>query len=426
MPDAELSARPAPVKFSDVPYSGIPTGVRTAAANPPEAPSRIRTPMKPSIMDLSSLEVEDSDDGHDGGLGSAKHSSTSALEALKARFTRRLSQLSEHNNGSRHAPYSEGELARRAELKRLRQQRIAEELKDEREAEEKTIPRDCRDSSGHHGGELPRGGPRDTIEFGVTDTEGAKSDYTSFHDALQPQQSIDEVIALAGRRRSFSDVGSHKRHSSHEDKSLREYRSLPDMPSSPRLQPVYLPSVYSSGSIASWRLSYSASNFVGSLKQSMESTSNVPIEEPIEKVEYESPFAITPKPRDYSKSSSNGSDADAEKALARGTSERESNDRSNLASLATEPAATTFDMGKLGSTQTTIGRHSPVDMWLQIQGMELSRCSSSEPGPGMTDSGDETKAVAPSSTIHQDQPLEIVPPAPKTSSKKSSTPGLPL
>ncbi|KAK8038753.1 hypothetical protein PG993_007164 [Apiospora rasikravindrae] len=396
-PEPELPARPAHAKPSDVPYSEIPTGVKAVAANHSEAPSRIRTPMKPSTVDLSSLEVEDSDDGHDGaGLGSAKHSSTSTLEVLKARFIRRLSQLSERNSGSRHTPCSEGELARRAELKRLRQKRIEEELKDEQEAERKTIPRDCRDSSGHHGGELPGGGPRDTIEFGVTGPEGAKSDNTLVHDAHQHPQSIDEVVTLARRRRrSFSDVGSHKRHSSHESKSLREYRSLPQMPSPPRLQPVYLPSVYSSNSIASWRLSYSASNLVGSPKQSMESTSNLPTEDPIEEVACESPPAVTLKPRVHVKTSSSDFDTDAEKALERETSERKSSNGSNLTSPATEIAATIFDMGKRGSTQSTIGRHSPLDMWLQIQGLELSRCSTSDPSAGMTDSGGEAKPIVP-------------------------------
>ncbi|KAK7948703.1 uncharacterized protein PG986_009589 [Apiospora aurea] len=411
-PEPELPARPAQAKPSDVSYSGIPNGVRAvAAANHSEAPSRIRTPMKQSTVDLSSLEVEESDDGHGGsGLGSTKNSSMSTLEVLKARFIRRLSQLSERNSGSRYTPCSEGELARRAELKRLRQKRIEQELKDEQEVEEKTIPRDYRDSSGHRSEEFPGGGPRDSIEFGVTGPEGAKSDDISLHDAHEHPLTIDEVIARARRRRSFSDVGSHKRHSSHEDKSLREYRSLPEMPSSPRLQPVNLPSVYSSNSIASWRLSYSASNLVGSLKQSIESTSNLPIEDPIKEVDSESLSAVTPKPQDHVKGSSSDSDADAEKALERETSERKSRDGSNLTLPATETAATTFDMGKRGSTQSTIGRHSPLDMWLQIQGLGLPRCSTSDPSTGMTESGDETKPVVPSSPTHQDHDTSL--PAP--------------
>ncbi|KAK7998604.1 hypothetical protein PG991_015083 [Apiospora marii] len=271
--------------------------------------------MKQSTVDLSSLEVEDSDDGNDGGLGSARHSSTSTLEVLKAKFIRRLSQLSEHSSGSRHTPCSEGELARRAELRRLRQKRIEEELKDEQEAEEKTLPHDYRGSFGHHGGELPRGGPRDTIEFGVADPEGVKSARASLHGAQKLPRSAEEAIALPGRRHSLSNATSHQRNSSTENRSLREYKSLPDMPSSPRLQPVYLPSVYSSNSIASWRLSYSASNIVGSLKQSMESTSNVPVNEPIEEKACESPSAVTPKSEDHKQASSSNVDAKSGKPL---------------------------------------------------------------------------------------------------------------
>ncbi|KAK8134399.1 hypothetical protein PG984_006411 [Apiospora sp. TS-2023a] len=267
--------------------------------------------MKQSTVDLSSLEVEDSDDGNEGGLGSARHSSTSTLEVLKAKFIRRLSQLSEHSSSSRHTPCSESELARRAELRRLRQKRIEEELKDEQEAEQKTIPRDYRGSFGHHGGELPRGGPRDTIEFGVTDPEGVKSIRKLLHGPQKLSRSTEEAVVLPGRRRSLSDVGSHQCNSSTENRSLREYKSLLDMPSSPRLQPVYLPSVYSSNSIGSWRLSYSASNIVGPLKQSIESTSDIPVEEPIEEAECESPSADTPKPGDHKLAPSSNIDAES-------------------------------------------------------------------------------------------------------------------
>lgn len=415
-PEAELPARPAPIKLSDVPYSSVPSQVGPASADPPEAPSRIRTPMKQSTVDLSSLEVEDSDDGNDGGLGSARHSSTSTLEALKAKFIRRLSQLSEHSSGSRHTPCSESELARRAELRRLRQKRIEEELKDEQEAEKKTISRDYRGSFGNHGRELPGGGPRDAIEFGVADPEGVKSTCTSLHGAQKLQQrSTEEAVALPGRRRSLSDVGSHKRNSSTEERSLREYKSLPDMPSSPRLQPVYLPSVHSANSIASWRLSYSASNIVGSLKQSMESTSNVTTEEPIQEIECESPSAVTPKPGELSQAPFNNTDAGSEKVFAQGAREHEPNNVSDMTSPESETAATTFDMGKRDSTKTTIGRQSPLDMWLQIQGLELSRCSSSDPSHRMTDSSNGAKEVVRSSSTRHDQPPTMFPSSPKTS-----------
>lgn len=371
--------------------------------------------MKQSTVDLSSLEVEDSDDGNDGGLGGARYSSTSTLEVLKAKFIRRLSQLSEHSSGSRHTPRSEGELARRAELRRLRQKRIEEELKDEQEAEKKTFPHDHRSSFGHHGGQLPRGGPRDTIEFGVADHEGDKSVRASLHGVQELSRGAEEAIALPGRRRSLSNVGSHQRNSSTDNKSLREYKSLPDMPSSPRLQPVYLPSVYSSNSIASWRLSYSASNIVGSLKQSMESTPNGPIKEPIEEIECESPSAFTLKPGDHEQALSRNVDTKSGKVVAQVASKQEPNDVSDLTSPEFETAATTFDMGKSDSAQTSTGRQSPLDMWLQIQGLELSRCSSSDPCHGMTDSGDETKAVVKSPSTRRHQPSAMFSSLPETS-----------
>ncbi|KAK6824702.1 hypothetical protein PG987_012196, partial [Apiospora arundinis] len=407
-PEAALPARPAPARLSDAPYPGSSTKAKIVAAKPPDAPSRIRTPMKQPVVDLSNLEVEDSDDGNEGGLGSANHSSSSTLEALKAKFIRRLSQLSESSSGSKrtHTPCSEGELARRAELRRLRQKRIEEELKNEQEAEGKTKSGDDRAPSEQHARELSGGGPRDAIEYNLAETEELKPDCTSPSDTHERPENTRDVVKLVERRRSISDVGSHERLSSTEDKSLREYKSLPEMPSSPRLHPAYLPSIYSSNSIVSWRLSYSDGNFIGSLKQSMDSTSNLAAKEPIEEKECESSTAVTPKPLGRKRVSPRDSDTETGKALASGTNQQGTDDGNDMASSVTGTVAASLDLGKRGSAQTTIGRSSPLDMWLHIQGLGLSRYSSSDPGSCTTGPGDGIKPGAPPSDTQHDQPSE--------------------
>ncbi|KAK8129784.1 hypothetical protein PG999_002164 [Apiospora kogelbergensis] len=418
-PEAALPARPNPVKLSGAPFSGSSTKAKVVATNPPEAPSRIRTPMKHPVVDLSILEVEDSDDGNDdgddGGLGSAKHSSSSTLEVLKAKFIRRLSQVSENSNGSRRTrtPCSEGELARRAELKRLRQKRIKEELKEEQEAEEKAKTRADRAISDQLDTELSGGGPRDAIECNLAESEGPKPNYTLPRDPPKHPKT-ENAVKLARRRRSISDVGSHDRLSSTGDKSLREYRSLPDMPQSPRLQPVYLPSIYSSNSIVSWRLSNSDGNFIGSLKQSMNSTSRVSIREPIKEKECES-IAVTPKSLGRKLVSSTDSNVEQEKALAPGTNEQNINDDNVLASSIRGTASASFDMGNNDSVHTTNGRSSPLDIWLQTQGLELPRCSTSDLGASMTCPIDDIKSDAPSSNIYHGQSSGIPLLQPKTS-----------
>ncbi|KAK8107331.1 uncharacterized protein PG998_009344 [Apiospora kogelbergensis] len=310
-PEAALPARPNPVKLSGAPFSGSSTKAKVVATNPPEAPSRIRTPMKHPVVDLSILEVEDSDDGNDDGDdGGARE---------------RLSQVSENSNGSRRTrtPCSEGELARRAELKRLRQKRIKEELKEEQEAEEKAKTRADRAISDQLDTELSGGGPRDAIECNLAESEGPKPNYTLPRDPPKHPKT-ENAVKLARRRRSISDVG----------------RKLV---------------------------------------------------------------------------SSTDSNVEQEKALAPGTNEQNINDDNVLASSIRGTASASFDMGNNDSVHTTNGRSSPLDIWLQTQGLELPRCSTSDLGASMTCPIDDIKSDAPSSNIYHGQSSGIPLLQPKTS-----------
>ncbi|KAK6955924.1 hypothetical protein Daesc_003571 [Daldinia eschscholtzii] len=264
----ELPTRPPRVKLPNPPFSTSEAQLPSPEAIATESPSLLRNQIPEATVDPTILEIEDSDD--DEPVRSTRNSSTGTLGAIRTRFIRRLSQKSE---SKRHSQLSLGtsdeEIARRAELRRLMRKRIQEELKSEEEREcvqAKAGHAEEPKSDGTTNVELPRGGPRDNIEFCVLDVnETNPQDNTCGTPDVMllalPTSSSQPRISL--RRCSYPGSSSVSR--DHEDAVIdnrgivmKERSSLPRFPSSPQLTPVHIPSARGSESLCSWRLSYSA------------------------------------------------------------------------------------------------------------------------------------------------------------------------
>ncbi|KAI1471082.1 uncharacterized protein F4812DRAFT_467296 [Daldinia caldariorum] len=263
----ELPTRPPRVKLPNPPFP--PSGAQLSS---PEVVIK-KTPPLPhhqipeATVDPIILEIEDSDD--DEPVRSTRNSSTGTLGAIRTRFIRRLSQKSESR---RHSQLSLGtsdeEIARRAELRRLMRKRIQEELKNEEEREDAKVKAGNTEEPKPDGTtniELPRGGPRDNIEFCVLDVnETSPQDNTcGTPDVLLLALSAsNSQPGISLRRCSYP--GSSPISRAHEDAVtddrgvVKERGPLPRFPSSPQLTPVHVPSARVSESLCSWRLSYSA------------------------------------------------------------------------------------------------------------------------------------------------------------------------
>ncbi|KAI2467279.1 hypothetical protein F4781DRAFT_315730 [Annulohypoxylon bovei var. microspora] len=270
-PDREIQEildfpiHPPRAKLSKSPYPASELELSSSLIAVTKAPSLLHNSIPEATVDPTILEVEDSED--DEPVRSIRNSSTGTLEAIKTRFIRPLSQKSDSRRHSQqYLGTSEEEIARRAELKRLMHKRIQEELKSEEEQEEadsKAIsPDESKPGSSANVG-LPGGGPRDNIEFSVSDA----NEIGSKDSALDPTDVL--LLALPGtnsqpqislRRSSYPGSPSRSHDSSIPESygNLKEQGSLPQFPSSPQLAPVHLSSARGSESLCSWRLSYSA------------------------------------------------------------------------------------------------------------------------------------------------------------------------
>ncbi|KAI1780856.1 hypothetical protein F4818DRAFT_451155 [Hypoxylon cercidicola] len=264
----ELPTHPPAVKLTKSPLP-------TSEAELPSSPSIVVTQplsllhnqIPEATVDPTILEVEDSDD--DEPAQSIRNSSTGTLEAIRTKFIRRLSEGSgSKRHSQQYLGTSDEEIARRAELKRLMHKRIKEELKSEEEQDEEADTKmstiDESKPVSPTRVELPGGGPRDNIEFsvsGVSETGSRDCVHGSLDVIFLALPPSDSQLAVSRRRSSYSSPSSTSQ--SHEDPvpknplTLKERASLPQLPSSPQLVPIHLPSIPSSQSLCSWRLSYS-------------------------------------------------------------------------------------------------------------------------------------------------------------------------
>ncbi len=263
----ELPAEPPQVKLWGSPCSQSNTEAISSQPIPAaQAPSRLESPVRQAMIDPATLNIDDSDD-EDGIFRNTRSSSTSTLGAIKTKFIRRRSPASDAKPRSQPSVIgnSDEEIARRAELKRLMHKRIQEELKNEEE-EQGVSSRHGTQRRNHEKisqPELPRGGPRDTIEFSVEEMNEIKDNglKCTSPEIIPLAFPVDESLLLALRRRSsaLEFPGPSGDTMSTKDRAvMTEGISQSQMPSSPELAPVHLSSLRDSCSTHSWRLSYSA------------------------------------------------------------------------------------------------------------------------------------------------------------------------
>ncbi|KAI0098575.1 hypothetical protein F4776DRAFT_658410 [Hypoxylon sp. NC0597] len=271
----ELPVHPPRAKLSKLPLSTSEPELSPPQIVTTKAPSLLHTSIPEATVDPAILEVEDSDD--DEPIRSTRNSSTGTLGVIKTRFIRPLSQKSESRRHSQQSlGTSDEELARRAELKRLMHKRIQEELKSEEEQEEVEVKANNLealkpDSSTNIG--LPGGGPRDNLEFSVSDPSvnevGSKDPALVAPDDVfltLPISSSQPGISLHRSSCPGSPCRSHENSVSENHGTIKERGSLPQFPTSPQLAPVHLPSARGSESLYSWRLSYSAEHLTNYLE----------------------------------------------------------------------------------------------------------------------------------------------------------------
>ncbi|KAK4453025.1 hypothetical protein QBC34DRAFT_396077 [Podospora aff. communis PSN243] len=248
---------PGPLTLNPVVPTFADPSPNLQASTLPSAPATI-VPIDP--VELGQLVVEDSDS--DDELDSRTHTkSTSTLQLVRTHLRRHLSQDSLPRRKSRSAVgSSQEEIERRAELKRLMHKRIQEELRTEEG--QGTIQSDV-SSSHQRGGPsieiLPGGGPRDNLEFSVTedttlDTQVASLDVTT--SLLQDTTVVSNDTDRPEERRASCPEILPKPAG---QILVRERNSLPTMPISPDFPPIRAPSSRaSSTSLGSLRLSYTA------------------------------------------------------------------------------------------------------------------------------------------------------------------------
>lgn len=188
----------------------MPLRLRNVAAPPPEPPSE-----NPAELELEQLVVDDSDgDGGENNTLAKTSSTSSALNVVRTKLARHMSNENEPHRRSRaSAGHSQEEVARRAELRRFRHQRIQEELKNEDNHAESsnTSHRSTSYLSPLIDAGQPMVGPRDTIEFRVADVSHHSATPTlptqenaSFIDI--PKKEVDSTTQEEGGEIKYPSI----------------------------------------------------------------------------------------------------------------------------------------------------------------------------------------------------------------------------
>ncbi|PHH81371.1 hypothetical protein CDD82_941 [Ophiocordyceps australis] len=148
----------------DIQLTGLP-GSRMLLEALPTAPGSLSPPAKTARLVDDGLDFDDQDND-----SLSPKPSTGTLDVVRIKLTKRLPQDTETKRQSRTAAgHSEEELARRAELRRIRQKRIKDELTNEgaNDTSSNRSHRSTRYLSPLIDLGQPGSGPRDTIEFSV-------------------------------------------------------------------------------------------------------------------------------------------------------------------------------------------------------------------------------------------------------------------
>ncbi|TLD25253.1 hypothetical protein PspLS_05980 [Pyricularia sp. CBS 133598] len=205
-------------------------------------------PLEPA--EISELVIDDSDSGPDSPQPRRSRASNT-LHFVKSHLRKHISQDSLQRQSRPTIGSSTGELARRAELRRLMRKRIQEELQTEDSQDmESDVPSTVLRLSTPlpHCDQLPGGGPRDNLEFSVVEavedigsnsspaaTEGSK--LSSPNRANKSEISAAKEASLNPRRVSCPEYMTSTDHSNSlrpaSRAALRERRnSLPPLSSS--------------------------------------------------------------------------------------------------------------------------------------------------------------------------------------------------
>jgi hypothetical protein len=393
-----------------------------------QVPSLMATPRHELTMDPSLLEVEDSDIEVDNE--NHKSSATNTLGALKAKLGRRLSQRPDsvgHTQPS--AGSSEEELARRAELRRLRQRRIREEL----ETEE-----DSKSQSKEHGGcsqDTPRvqtgsdsGGPRDTTEFSISTIEngniGAFLPSPTHQTEVLGLPIFTKTATSLSRSSSCPASTTPSRAPSREPSvntesvpmvRQRQRGSLHQMPT-PHLRPVHLSSITGSESMASWRLSYSASQLAELIGLTEEESSNKLPTLPNTSIPDSTDLDHPPKPLESKLSevqfdkTDGGSDASVAASQASNTADpldaHKTREKSEVAYLDKGEAELENSPESFFSSNNP-DRYSPLDLWLRVSNtlQSIAHSSTRRNSDSMVDSC-PTSLAADLSSVDKTQQLQ--------------------
>ncbi|KAI0593332.1 hypothetical protein F4775DRAFT_608081 [Biscogniauxia sp. FL1348] len=381
----ELPTEPPPAKLSGNPPLLSEADMAVSPMATSRAASLLNTRMHQDTVDLTILDIEDSDD--DVSVRNTGKTNIGALESIKTKLIRRLSHKSEAKRSSQQSlGNSDEEIARRAELKRLMRKRIQDELKSEEQygrarsrCPDEPIYDNCLEP------DLPGGGPRDTLEFAVARVEKS--------DPGDVDNISTDTIPLAfpadkspgkhlHRPRSCPGSAYISRENSDGELSTKEAGSLPQLPSSPHLAPVHLSTTRESDSIHSWSLSYSAghlASYFGPADEHKHSLSSQGSEEHHKDIEYDQ---------------ANDNDIHqgrevSERSPARKASEDSLTIPDRIHESLSAPASHSQGRDKNDSSirgerdkslhDSSEDRYSPLDIWLCTQDLQSNSAMSSRP-----------------------------------------------
>lgn len=374
----ELPVQPPRARLSKT-LSRSETDMYLSSILASRGPSQLMNPTYHNMVDPEAVEVDDSDE--DGTERDTRGPNIGALGSLRTKLIRRLSHRVDSKSGSRPSiGTSDEELARRAELKRLMHKRIQEELKSEEEEEDLRVapPRrpsinNCREP------ELSGGGPRDTIEFSVSniDEQEIRKDIGTL-----PETSISPTSVIRGpqdqipQRTSCSKSANRSIDNSYHgcNQSLNEIEAALRPPSPPHLTPVHLlgESGRESPSTASWRLSYSAIHIESYIEPLVEARQ------------------LSPEPDNFSTKQEDGAsqphETDTTTNFSNPTMQDETIDTSQTMQFEhlayPERSHKESDISS-HSTETSDGRYSPLDVWLRSQDLHCASILSSRSNSAM-------------------------------------------
>ena len=231
-----------------------------------QAPSRLNSPTRQAVVDPTVLNVEDTDD--EDANSRTTRPRISMLEAIKIKFAQSIASAFKKR---RHPPptvvgNSQGDLERRAELKRLMHQRIRDELRSERETKDDTTSADHSRENKHAHPNKPNlagSGLRDTIEFSAEEmneikSNGLKCNASENVTLTTPKNAGQLPTSNQNSSNPASTRNSRDTITTEDPTTVMAWGSLSRTPASPEPGPIHASSLRNSYSTHSWHLDYSA------------------------------------------------------------------------------------------------------------------------------------------------------------------------